>query len=90
MASFGFRDAAAGPIVQKEHSGWDTTSAVAEIIWPDLTKPTADRRWLQSNVDEGRIGFKSKRGFFEWDEPSIAKERARYERARPKCLEDLP
>ena len=34
--SFGFRYAAAGPIVQKEHSGWDTTCAVAKIIYPDL------------------------------------------------------
>ena len=43
--SFGFRYAAAGPIVQKEHSGWDTTCAVAKIIWPDLTNadwPAAD------------------------------------------------
>ena len=35
----------------------------------------------------GRIGFKTKRGFFEWDDASIAKERARYERAIRKCLE---
>ena len=36
---------------------------------------------------EGRIGFKTKRGFFEWDDESMAKERARYERALRKCLE---
>ena len=42
---------------------------------------------LQRNVDEGRIGFKTKRGFFEWNDESIAKERARYERALRKCLE---
>ena len=34
-----------------------------------------------------RIGFKTKRGFFEWNDESIAKERARYERALRKCLE---
>src|SRR3954452_8677920 len=85
--SFGFRYAAAGPIVQKEHSGWDTTCAVAKIIWPDLTNADGPPPILQKNVDEGRIGFKTKRGFFEWDDESMAKERARYERALRKCLE---
>lgn len=85
--SFGFRYAAAGPIVQKEHSGWDTTCAVAKIIWPDLTNADGPPPVLQKNVDEGRIGFKTKRGFFEWDDQSIAKERARYEKALRKCLE---
>ena len=85
--SFGFRYAAAGPIVQKEHSGWDTTCAVAKIIWPDLTNADGPPPVLQKNVDEGRIGFKTKRGFFEWDDDSMAKERARYERALRKCLE---
>ena len=85
--SFGFRYAAAGPIVQKEHSGWDTTCAVAKIIWPDLTNAAGPPPILQKNVDEGRIGFKTKHGFFEWNDESIAKERARYERALRKCLE---
>jgi 3-hydroxybutyryl-CoA dehydrogenase len=85
--SFGFRYAAAGPIVQKEHSGWDTTCAVAKIIWPDLTNADGPPPVLQKNVDEGRIGFKTGRGFFEWNDESIARERARYERALRKCLE---
>ncbi len=85
--SFGFRYAAAGPIVQKEHSGWDTTCAVAKIIYPDLCNADGPPPVLQKNVDEGRIGFKTKRGFFEWNDESMAKERARYERALRKCLE---
>lgn len=85
--SFGFRYAAAGPIMQKEHSGWDTTCAVAKIIWPDLTNADGPPPVLQRNVDEGRIGFKTKGGFFLWNDESIAKERARYERALRKCLE---
>lgn len=85
--SFGFRYAAAGPIVQKEHSGWDTTCAVAKIIWPDLTNADGPPPILQKNVDEGRIGFKTRHGFFKWNDESIAKERARYERALRKCLE---
>jgi 3-hydroxybutyryl-CoA dehydrogenase len=85
--SFGFRYAAAGPITQKEHSGWDTTNAVAKIIWPDLCNADGPPPVLQDNVAAGRIGFKSGHGFFDWDEASIAKERARYERALQKCLE---
>lgn len=85
--SFGFRYAAAGPITQKEHSGWDTTCAVAKIIWPDLNNSAGPPPVLQRNVDQGRIGFKTKGGFFDWDDASIAKERARYERALSKCLE---
>jgi 3-hydroxybutyryl-CoA dehydrogenase len=85
--SFGFRYAAAGPITQKEHSGWDTTCAVAKIIWPDLNNSDGPPPVLQRNVDRGRIGFKTKGGFFDWDDASIAKERARYERALSKCLE---
>mgnify|MGYP003351773088 FL=1 len=85
--SFGFRYAAAGPIVQKEHSGWDTTCAVAKIIYPDLCNADGPPPVLQKNVDEGRIGFKTGRGFFDWNPDSMAKERARYERALRKCLE---
>ena len=85
--SFGFRYAAAGPIVQKEHSGWDSTCAVAKIIWPDLINAKGPPPVLQKNVDEGRIGFKTKHGFFEWTDDSMARERARYERALRKCLE---
>jgi 3-hydroxybutyryl-CoA dehydrogenase len=85
--SFGFRYAAAGPIVQKEHSGWDTTCAVAKIIYPDLCNADGPPPILQRNVDEGRIGFKTGRGFFDWNDESIVKERARYERALRKCLE---
>jgi len=85
--SFGFRYAAAGPITQKEHSGWDTTCAVAKIIWPDLNNSDGPPPVLQRNVDQGRIGFKTKGGFFDWDDASMAKERARYERALSKCLE---
>src|SRR6201985_1732039 len=83
----GFRYAAAGPIVQKEHSGWDTTCAVAKIIWPDLCNEKGPPPVLQRNVDEGRIGFKTKRGFFEWNDESMAKEGARHQRALRKCLQ---
>ena len=85
--SFGFRFAAAGPVMQKEHSGWDTTCAVSKIIYPHLCNDTGPAQVLQKNVAEGRIGFKTRQGFFKWDDESMAKERARYERALLKCME---
>ncbi len=85
--SFGFRYAAAGPIMQKEHSGWDTTCAGARMIWPDLCNASEPPAMLVRQVQEGHLGFKTGRGFFTWDEPSITQENARYERALLKCLE---
>ncbi len=85
--SFGFRYAAAGPILQKEHSGWDTTNAVGKIIYPDLNKAVEPPPVLQRQVAEGRLGFKTGRGFFEWTPEKIAAERVRYERALSKCLD---
>src|ERR1043166_4115693 len=84
--SFGFRLAAAGPIMQKEHSGWDTTCAVSKIIFPDLSDAKGPPAVLVNNVAAGRIGFKTGQGFFKWDDESIARERARYEKALVKCL----
>lgn len=85
--SFGFRYAAAGPIVQKEHSGWDTTCAVAKIIWPDLCNADGPPPVLSDNVAAGKLGFKTGEGFFKWTPETIAAERARYERALRKCME---
>ncbi len=64
--------------------GLRTTCAVAKIIWPDLNNADGPPPVLQRNVDQGRIGFKTKRGFFDWDDASMAKS-AQYERACRKC-----
>jgi 3-hydroxybutyryl-CoA dehydrogenase len=84
---FGFRYAAAGPILQKEHSGWDTTCAVAKIVYPTLHGEPSPPPVLERNVDAGRVGFKSGAGFYAWTPEAIAAERARYERALRRCLE---
>ncbi|GMU57681.1 MAG: hypothetical protein AMXMBFR33_68270 [Candidatus Xenobia bacterium] len=85
--SFGFRYAAAGPITQKEHSGWDTTCESSTSIWPHLCNATGPPPVLLKQVQEGHLGFKTGRGFFPWDEASIARENARYDNALHKCLE---
>ncbi len=78
---FGFRYAAAGPILQKEHSGWDTTNAVSDIIYPDLCNASASIPVLRKMAAERRIGMKTGQGFYKWDSAAIAREKARYEKA---------
>lgn len=85
--SFGFRYAAAGPITQKEHSGWDTTCAGSQSIWPDLCNASSPPPVLLRLVQEGHLGFKTGQGFFPWDQAAIARETARYDRALHRCLE---
>ena len=87
--SFGFRYAAAGPIVQKEHSGWDTTCAVAKII---LARPQQRQGPAADPAEECRRGphrLQDQARLLRVDrDESMAKERARYERAlRQECLE---
>lgn len=83
---FGFRYAVAGPLLQKEHSGWDTTHAVAKIIYPTLCNASEPIPVLQRMVADDRIGMKSGRGFREWTPEAMARERARYERAMTGVL----
>ena len=78
---FGFRFIACGPILQKEMSGWDTNYYVAEALYPHLYNETIPAPAVKNLIDQGRLGMKSKRGFWEWNDESIAKEKARIERA---------
>ena len=80
---FGFRFIACGPILQKEMSGWDTNSIVGAALYPHLYSTSAYPAPVQAMVDRGHLGMKTKRGFWEWTDESIAKEKARIER----CLQ---
>ena len=85
---FGFRYVAAGPLLQKDLAGLDIHCAAATTIYPDLHGGTKPAPLLQGLVARGDIGVKSasRRGFYEWDDASIERERARYERALRKAL----
>src|SRR5262249_34989015 len=86
---FGFRYAAAGPITQKEHSGWDVTDTVANIIYPDLCNARSSIPVLRKMVAKRHLGIKSGRGFYKWDVTSIKNEKKRYEKALMATLEIL-
>jgi 3-hydroxybutyryl-CoA dehydrogenase len=80
---FGFRFIACGPMKQKEMSGWDTNAAVGEALWPHLYSTKTYPPSVKAMVDRGHVGMKAKRGFWEWTDESIAREKARIER----CLQ---
>ena len=78
---FGFRFIACGPIKQKEMSGWDTNYFVASALYPHLYKNDGPPKVLKELIDKGHLGMKTKHGFWEWTDETIAKEKARIEKA---------
>ena len=79
--SFGMRLAAAGPILQKDHSGWNTTEAVAKSMYPHLATIDGPPKVLTDMVAAGNWGMRTGRGFYEWSDDAIARERKRYDAA---------
>jgi 3-hydroxybutyryl-CoA dehydrogenase len=77
--SFGFRYAAAGPILQKELSGWDSMARAAEEIYPSLTNTPVLARCVAERVAAGKTGMKAGEGFRRWTPEDVAAERAAYE-----------
>ena len=78
---FGFRFIACGPIMQKELSGWDTNYLVGSALYPHLYNNDRPPEMLKAMVERKHLGMKTKRGFWEWTEETMAKEKARIERA---------
>jgi 3-hydroxybutyryl-CoA dehydrogenase len=78
---FGFRFVACGPLMQKEMSGWDTNYVAGSSIYPSLSNAPTPPQMLKDMVDKGAIGMKAKKGLWEWTDESIAREKARYEKA---------
>ena len=78
---FGFRFVACGPLLQKEMSGWDTNYLSGSSIYPSLSTAVAPPARLKEMVAQGHIGMKAKKGLWDWTDESIAREKARYEKA---------
>ena len=86
---FGFRFIACGPMLQKEMSGWDTNAIVGAALYPHLYSQAAYPPFVQDMVDKGHLGMKTKHGFWQWTDESIAKEKARIERCLQAGMEIL-
>ncbi len=78
--SFGFRYAAAGPVLQKEISGWDSMARAAEEIYPSLTDTPVLSQCVSQLIASGRTGMKAGAGFTPWTAEETARERAAYEK----------
>ena len=86
---FGFRYIAAGPLLQRDHAGLDIHCAAAATIYPDLCNSPTPSAAMSDLVKAGHIGMKVKKGFYDWTDESIAKEKARYEAALTGAMEIL-
>jgi len=84
--SFGFRLAAAGPLMQREHAGWDMSHAVATSLYPHLSSMSAPPPVIDALVKRRHFGMKSGHGLYPWDAESIAREKERYEKALQAVL----
>ncbi|HXF65773.1 MAG TPA: 3-hydroxyacyl-CoA dehydrogenase family protein [Burkholderiales bacterium] len=86
---FGFRYIACGPMMQKEMSGWDTNFYAGSSVYPHLYNEKAPPPLLKEMVERGHLGMKTKRGFWQWTDEAIAKEKARIERCLQAGMEIL-
>jgi 3-hydroxybutyryl-CoA dehydrogenase len=77
--SFGFRYAAAGPVLQKEISGWDSMAMAAAEIYPSLSTTTVLADCVKSNIAAGKTGMKAGEGFIKWSKEEISSARAAYD-----------
>ena len=91
---FGFRYLAAGPVLQKEHAGFDVHAAAAATIYPSLSNVAVPPAVLADKPKQGHLGMKSGQGFYTWTSDSMAREKARYNKALRAALnilaDDLP
>ena len=86
---FGFRFIACGPIMQKEMSGWDTNYLVANALYPHLYNEQSAAPVVKELIDKNQLGMKTRKGFWDWDDARIAKEKERIEKALQAGMEIL-
>ncbi len=86
---FGMRYLAAGPVLQKEHSGLDVNFAASSSVFPDLCNDDRPPPVLAEKVKRNELGMKTGQGFWPWPAERIAAERARYARMLGTALAAL-
>lgn len=78
--SFGFRYAAAGPVLQKEISGWDSMARAAAEIYPSLSNTDHLATCVADLIAAGKTGMKAGEGFVQWTPEEVKAQRAAYEK----------
>jgi 3-hydroxybutyryl-CoA dehydrogenase len=76
-SSFGARLAVLGPIENADLVGIDLTRSIHSYVLPALDRATEPSPYLDRLIAEGRLGFKSDRGFRDWPAESQAALRAK-------------
>jgi 3-hydroxybutyryl-CoA dehydrogenase len=84
--SFGFRLAAAGPLLQKDISGLRSVVVSHATMYPSLSNAAEPSRILRDLVAAGKSGVQTREGFYKWTDETAAAELARYDRAIQKAL----
>jgi 3-hydroxybutyryl-CoA dehydrogenase len=87
--SFGFRYVAAGPLMQKDISGLGSLFTSAATIYPTLDNGTAPGPTMQRLKAAGKLGVKTREGFYRWDDDKIAATTQRYLRDLNRALDIL-
>ena len=79
--SFGRRLSVAGPFEVFELAGWDLVLAAFEELYKDLNNSADINPLLRQMVESGKLGVKSKEGFYSWTDDKIQELRDRMNRA---------
>jgi len=87
--SFGFRYVAAGPLLQKDISGLASLFMSAATIYPTLDNSKAPGPTMQRLKAAGKLGVKTREGFYRWDDDKIAATTERYRRDLHRALDIL-
>ena len=76
-SSLGRRWSVAGVFEVLEIAGWDLISEVASEIAPDLDTSLDSLRLLDEKVEQGELGAKTGKGFYDWTPESVEATRSR-------------
>ncbi len=87
--SFGFRYAAAGPILQKEISGWESMALASREIYPSLSNAQSLASCVAGLLEAGHTGMKAGAGFRPWPPEQAAAARETYGRRLKAAFEVL-
>ncbi|MCH6264959.1 3-hydroxyacyl-CoA dehydrogenase NAD-binding domain-containing protein [Neobacillus citreus] len=68
--SLGVRLLFTGPLEQRDLNGLDVHHHIASYLYKDLENRTEPSRLLSEKVQNGELGIKSGKGFYDWDKDS--------------------
>jgi 3-hydroxybutyryl-CoA dehydrogenase len=79
-SSFGRRLAVLGPLENADLVGTDLTLDIHNIVLADLERRPGPSPYLETLVEDGRLGMKSGQGFYQWTEEEADAVRTRVAR----------